>query len=191
MACHSSTESLCLRSCSSNGSGRATDPNARWGKIRQQLRLPSANVQVQPAAYGTEPIRIVEYAERLFTDGQRALGIHARSFDQVATARAKPLDPRGTGSPAGRSAKNTVRENNNTAQASEEANQRQRLYVMRGGPHQAQGRPGAGAWNCVSIISKRRLERWQEDSGDRQCTRCRGQDLGAGAARSGLWRMHA
>ncbi len=53
------------------------------GEIRQQLRLPSANVQVQPAAYGTEPLRIVEYAERLFTEGQRGLGIHARSFDRV------------------------------------------------------------------------------------------------------------
>lgn len=53
------------------------------GEIRQQLRLPSANVQVQPAANGTEPLRIVEYAERLFTEGQRALGIHARSFDRV------------------------------------------------------------------------------------------------------------
>jgi hypothetical protein len=47
------------------------------------LRLPSANVQVQPAAYGTEPLGIVEYAERLFTTGQRALGIHAGSFDRV------------------------------------------------------------------------------------------------------------
>jgi len=52
-------------------------------EIRQQLRLPSANVQVQPAAYGTEPLRIIEYAERLFIEGQRALGIHARSFDRV------------------------------------------------------------------------------------------------------------
>jgi hypothetical protein len=62
--------------------GSKTEP-LYLGEIRQQLRLPSANVQVQPAAYGTEPIRIVEYAERLFTDGQRALGIHARSFDRV------------------------------------------------------------------------------------------------------------
>lgn len=62
--------------------GSKTEP---WylGEIRQQLRLPSANVQVQPAAYGTEPLKIVEYAERLFTEGQRALGIHARSFDHV------------------------------------------------------------------------------------------------------------
>lgn len=62
--------------------GSKTEP-LYLGEIRQQLRLPSANVQVQPAAYGTEPIRIVEYAERLFTEGQRALGIHARSFDRV------------------------------------------------------------------------------------------------------------
>jgi hypothetical protein len=53
------------------------------GAIRQHLRLPSANVQVQPTADGTEPLRIVEYAERLFTQGQRGLGIHARSFDRV------------------------------------------------------------------------------------------------------------
>jgi hypothetical protein len=52
-------------------------------EIRQDLRLPSANVQVQPSAYGTEPMRIVEYAEQLFTQGDRALGIHARSFDRV------------------------------------------------------------------------------------------------------------
>ena len=62
--------------------GSRTEP-LYLGEIRQQLRLPSANVQVQPAAYGTEPLRIVEYAERLFTEGQRALGIHARSFDRI------------------------------------------------------------------------------------------------------------
>jgi hypothetical protein len=62
--------------------GSKTEP-LYLGEIRQHLRLPSANVQVQPAAYGTEPLRIVEYAERLFTEGQRALGIHARSFDRV------------------------------------------------------------------------------------------------------------
>jgi hypothetical protein len=62
--------------------GSKTEP-LYLGEIRQQLRLPSANVQVQPAAYGTEPLRIVEYAERLFTEEQRGLGIHARSFDRV------------------------------------------------------------------------------------------------------------
>lgn len=62
--------------------GSKTEP-LYLGEIRQQLRLPSANVRVQPAAYGTEPLRIVEYAKRLFTEGRRALGIHARSFDRV------------------------------------------------------------------------------------------------------------
>ena len=32
-------------------------------EIRQELRLPSANLQVQPAASGTEPLRIVDYAD--------------------------------------------------------------------------------------------------------------------------------
>lgn len=62
--------------------GAKTEP-LYLGEIRRQLRLPSANVQVQPAAYGTEPLRIVAYAERLFTEGQRALGVHARTFDRI------------------------------------------------------------------------------------------------------------
>jgi hypothetical protein len=62
--------------------GAKTEP-LYLGEIRQELRLPSANVQVQPAAYGTEPLRIVEYAEYLFTQGHRALGIRACSFDRV------------------------------------------------------------------------------------------------------------
>lgn len=62
--------------------GAKTEP-LYLGEIRQQLRLPSANVQVQPAALGTEPLRIVEYAKTLFTKGSRELGIHARSFDRV------------------------------------------------------------------------------------------------------------
>ncbi len=62
--------------------GAKTEP-LYLGEIRQALRLPSANVQVQPSAYGTEPLRIVEYAQRLFTHGDRALGIRARSFDRV------------------------------------------------------------------------------------------------------------
>lgn len=54
-------------------------------EIRQELRLPSANVQVQPSELGTEPLRIVDYAERLFTEGSRPLEIHPRSFDRVLT----------------------------------------------------------------------------------------------------------
>lgn len=62
--------------------GAKTEP-LYLSQIRQQLRLPSANLQVQPAAYGTEPLRVVEYAGRLYTEGQRALGIQARRFDRV------------------------------------------------------------------------------------------------------------
>ena len=63
--------------------GAKTEP-LYLNEIRQQLRLPSANVQALPAGDGTEPLRIVEYAEVIFTRGRRELGIHARSFDRVA-----------------------------------------------------------------------------------------------------------
>lgn len=62
--------------------GEKTEP-LYLGEIRQELRLPSANVEVQPAADGTEPLSIVQQAERLFMQGSRALGIHPRSFDRV------------------------------------------------------------------------------------------------------------
>ncbi len=64
--------------------GEKTEP-LYLQEIRRELRLPSANVQVQPAGRGTAPLRIVEYAERLFTEGNRELGIHPRSFDRVLT----------------------------------------------------------------------------------------------------------
>lgn len=54
-------------------------------EIRQQMSLPSANVQLQPAAWGTEPLRIVDYAEHLFVEGSREREIHPRSFDRVVT----------------------------------------------------------------------------------------------------------
>lgn len=64
--------------------GEKTEP-LYLREIRQALRLPSANVQVQPAAWGTEPLRIVDYAKHLLTKGNRALEIHPRSFDRVLT----------------------------------------------------------------------------------------------------------
>ncbi len=64
--------------------GAKTEP-LYFGEIRQALRLPTANVQVQPAAYGTEPLQVVSYAEALFLSGDRALGIAPRSFDRVVT----------------------------------------------------------------------------------------------------------
>jgi len=62
--------------------GEKTEP-LYLNEIRQELRLPSANIQVQPTAYGTEPLRIVEYAEDLFMSGNRERGILPRSFDRV------------------------------------------------------------------------------------------------------------
>ena len=62
--------------------GAKTEP-FYLGEIRQALRLPTANVQVQPAAYGTEPLHVVNYAEALFLRGDRALAIAPRSFDRV------------------------------------------------------------------------------------------------------------
>ncbi len=62
--------------------GAKTEP-LYLGEIRQSLRLPTANVQVQPAAYGTEPIQVVEYAAVLFRQGSRDLGIQPRSFDGI------------------------------------------------------------------------------------------------------------
>jgi hypothetical protein len=49
----------------------------------QDRRCLQLNVQAQPAALGTEPLRIVDHAERLLTQGSRALEIHPRSFDRV------------------------------------------------------------------------------------------------------------
>jgi hypothetical protein len=54
-------------------------------EIRQQMSLPSANVQVQPAAWGTEPLMIVDYAEHLFVNGSREREVYPRSFDRVVT----------------------------------------------------------------------------------------------------------
>ncbi|MCW5621318.1 MAG: RloB domain-containing protein [Burkholderiales bacterium] len=62
--------------------GAKTEP-LYLGEIRQSLRLPTANVQVQPAAYGTAPLQVVNYAEALFRHGNRALRIEARTFDRI------------------------------------------------------------------------------------------------------------
>ncbi len=62
--------------------GEKTEPRY-LNEIRRELRLPSANIQVQPTAYGTEPLRIVDYAEDLFRNGNRERGISARGFDRV------------------------------------------------------------------------------------------------------------
>lgn len=62
--------------------GEKTEPNY-IGEIRSELRLATANVQIWPSALGTRPIQVVEYAEELFRNGERAKGIEPGAFDRV------------------------------------------------------------------------------------------------------------
>lgn len=47
-------------------------------EIRQELRLATAHVQVRSSGFGTQPAQVVEYAEHLFRNGDRAGGIQAQ-----------------------------------------------------------------------------------------------------------------
>lgn len=62
--------------------GSKTEP-LYFGEIRQQFKLHTANVQVQPSGFGTQPLQVVEYAEQLFLKGDGSRGIQPRSFEQV------------------------------------------------------------------------------------------------------------
>ena len=62
--------------------GSKTEPNYING-IRNQYKLPTANVLVLPPELGTAPIQVVEYAERILLHGDSHAGITARGFDQV------------------------------------------------------------------------------------------------------------
>lgn len=62
--------------------GEKTEPHY-LNEIRQELRLATAHVQVQPSGFGTEPMQVVEYAEQLFRHGNRSLCIEAKAFDRV------------------------------------------------------------------------------------------------------------
>ena len=62
--------------------GEKTEP-LYLEEIRRAFRLATAHVQVWPSADGTEPLQVVEYAERLFLDGDRAKAIDCRGFDRV------------------------------------------------------------------------------------------------------------
>ncbi len=62
--------------------GEKTEP-LYLDEIRRTFRLSTAHVQVWPSADGTEPIQVVDYAERLFLDGDRAKAIDPRTFDRV------------------------------------------------------------------------------------------------------------
>ena len=62
--------------------GEKTEP-LYLDEIRRAFRLATAHVHVWPSADGTEPLQVVDYAERLFLDGDRAKAIDRRGFDRV------------------------------------------------------------------------------------------------------------
>lgn len=62
--------------------GSKTEPHY-FSEIRHHYKLHTANVQVQPGALGTQPLQVVEFAERLFLDGDASRGIQSRAFEQV------------------------------------------------------------------------------------------------------------
>lgn len=62
--------------------GEKTEPNY-FTEIRQSLRIPSMNVQIQPSDWGTDPLNIVKYAEHLFTQGSSHLHIKQKSFERI------------------------------------------------------------------------------------------------------------
>ena len=62
--------------------GEKTEPNY-VREIRAEYRLHTAHVQVRPGALGTQPLQVVEYAERLLIYGDRDLAVQPRAFEQV------------------------------------------------------------------------------------------------------------
>lgn len=62
--------------------GSKTEPNY-FNEIRQELRLPTANIQIHPSELGTEPIQVVEYAEKLLREGCSVKRIQKKAFEQV------------------------------------------------------------------------------------------------------------
>lgn len=62
--------------------GEKTEP-LYLEEIRCAFRLATAHVQVWPSADGTEPLQVVDYAQRLFFEGDRAKAIDCRGFDRV------------------------------------------------------------------------------------------------------------
>jgi len=64
--------------------GSKTEP-LYFDEIRIDSRLPVTNVTVSPGELGTEPIRVVQYAQYLFEAGDLHKGIEPRAFEHVYT----------------------------------------------------------------------------------------------------------
>jgi hypothetical protein len=62
--------------------GSKTEPQY-LDEIRQEQRLPTAYVYVIGAAEGNDPLSVVNYAEKLFLNGDSHRHIEPRAFDQV------------------------------------------------------------------------------------------------------------
>jgi len=62
--------------------GEKTEPQYLT-EICREMRLATAHVHVRQGTFGTEPIQVVEFAEHLFRNGDRAKGIEAGAFDRV------------------------------------------------------------------------------------------------------------
>jgi hypothetical protein len=62
--------------------GSKTEP-LYFDEIRVDQRLPAANIAVVPGALGTEPIKVVQYAQALFENGDQHKGIEPRAFEKV------------------------------------------------------------------------------------------------------------
>lgn len=62
--------------------GSKTEP-FYLNEIRANYRLSTTNVQVQHSQFGTSPLKVVEYAEHLFVNGDEAKNIQPRAFEQV------------------------------------------------------------------------------------------------------------
>jgi hypothetical protein len=85
--------------------GSKTEP-LYLNEIRASYRLSTTSVQVQHSQFGTSPLKVVEYAEHLFVNGDETKDIQPRAFEQVfvvfdrdehdsyhnALAKAKSLD---------------------------------------------------------------------------------------------------
>lgn len=62
--------------------GSQTEPNY-FREICQERRIPTANVVVLPGKHGTAPLQVVEYAERLFREGDHQQRIEKKAFEQI------------------------------------------------------------------------------------------------------------
>ncbi len=62
--------------------GSKTEP-LYFKEIRNAYRLHTANVEVQPSGWGTDPKQVVEYACQLFKSGDTHRSIRPKAFEQV------------------------------------------------------------------------------------------------------------